>query len=202
MPTATATKPIQYYFKGRDEVVRSVTRSDPIGETSDANDISILDANFLEENPEVRIWMPTTTFQITSQVVSPYLQSVAISRQYHGSCFVSDQRSKETYEQPILTNFFIFKDFWAVAKNLRGKTQLRELLLETYFKLTEYFDDHSQYVLEISRDVYEPEGEELFLRIVSRNGIERNLELLARFETDWWFERTGHFVGSPIVMLG
>lgn len=101
----------------------------------------------------------------------------------------------------IISNLYIYRNFYKITEYLTKNPQIEELLLETYFKLREYFGNETQINLELTTDIYEPEEEQLFIRIPVENTIDKLIEKLDNFEKDWWFERTGFIIDSPIVTL-
>lgn len=161
----------------------------------------VLDSEFLHDYVQANVWTPEKYLPKTYQGREARVWAIAHSTESLGSIFVSTPYFQITSETPVLKQLFVYQDFWAVDGFLRGKPALRQLLFETYLKLREYFNDDAQFILEVSRDVYEPADEELYLWIQSKSSLRRKLDTLNRFEIEWWFERTGYFVGSPVVML-
>lgn len=108
---------------------------------------------------------------------------------------------KRTTVENKISRLFNYRNYLTVEAYITKNPHLRELLFETYYKILDYFGSDSNLVLEYLADLYEPEFGQLFLYIKSNQAMEKSIALLEKFETEWWFERTGYVINSPIVTL-
>lgn len=165
-------------------------------------DLNILEAEFLEvkENP-IRVIKDIPESAISSkQSFNKVNETISeIIKTISGSLFKRTEiQAKETIR---LSDLFIYRDFWAVKNYLNRNGQLRELLFETHYKLKNYFGNSAQFILELVPDIYEPNFEQLYIRVISNQVITKSLEILDNFENDWWFERTAYFINSPVILI-
>ncbi len=198
---ANIRPPHQFFtFPGSLGIIAPSSAKTPIRRIDDS---SILDAEILEEAAPEPKWKLETVFPTDSLTAAHIAPQLLIGKEIFSDSIQAPYGFiSQTFESDGLSDLYIFNDFWDVSNHLRGRLDLHQLLRETYYKLLEYFSADSQFVLEISRDIYEPSEEQLFLRIVNRSSTSRNLDSLEKFEENWWFERTGFFVGSPVITVG
>lgn len=167
----------------------------------DDDDLSILEAEFLEpEENKIEIFKRISNNNIaTSKAVSKIPEEILEVNKILGSYKGTTEINAKTNIR--LSNLFIYRDYWSIKNYLSANFQLRDLLFVTYYKLKEYFDDNSEFMLELVPDIYEPSFEQLYIRVISNQDINKSLEILDKFENDWWFERTAYFINSPVITL-
>lgn len=166
------------------------------------NDFSILEAEFLEMK-ESPIRVKKETLQPTESSQQSSLEIVEDILEINKTLSGSFQKKTElnAKENVRLSNLFIYRNFWQVKNYLDANLQLQDLLFETFYKLKSYFGNKAQFILEQVPDIYEPNFEQLFIRVISNQDINKCLDILDSFENEWWFERTGYFINSPVITL-
>ena len=165
-------------------------------------DISILEAEFLEpKENSVQIFKRTSEIKIATLRTIPQIieEIFEINKILSGS--YRNKTEINAKENIRLSNLFIYRDYWSVKQFLTANMQLRDLLFETYYKLKEYFGISSEFILELIPDIYEPNFEQLFIRVIFKEDFKKGLEILDLFEKDSWFERTAYLLNSPVITL-
>jgi hypothetical protein len=169
---------------------------------ADDDDLSILEAEFLEpKENQVKIFKRISNSNIaTSKSVSEILEEILeINKILLVSCEGKTEINAKANIR--LSYLFTYRGYWSVKNYLSTNIQLRDLLFETYFKLKDFFGDNAEFILELVRDIYEPEFEQLFIRVIFNQDFNKGLEILDSFEKKWWFERTAYFLNSPVITL-
>jgi len=101
----------------------------------------------------------------------------------------------------IIKSLYAFIDFNQVNTHIRESTGLQFLLVETFYKLQEYFGDNADFVLDYQTDIYDNGSKQLFIRVSPKMTLENSLDKLDSFESDWYIERTAYILESPVVTL-
>lgn len=103
--------------------------------------------------------------------------------------------------EKIVRSLYAFADFEKVNTNIRESAGLQFLLIETFYKLQEYFGDNAEFVLDYQTDEFDNGSKQLFIRVSSQMTLEKSLDKLDSFESDWYIERTAYILDSPVVTL-
>lgn len=101
----------------------------------------------------------------------------------------------------IVRSLYAFADFEKVDSYIRESAGLQFLLVETFYKLQEYFGDNAEFVLDYQTDEFDNGSKQLFIRVSSQTTLEKALDKLDSFESDWYVERTAYILDSPVVTL-
>jgi hypothetical protein len=101
----------------------------------------------------------------------------------------------------IIKSLYAFIDFNQVNTHIRESARLQFLLVETFYKLQEYFGNEAEFVLDYQIDNYDNGSKQLFIRVSTKMTLENSLDKLDSFESDWYIERTAYILESPVVTL-
>ncbi len=103
--------------------------------------------------------------------------------------------------EKIIRSLYAFVDFNQVNTHAKESAKLQFLLVETFYKLQEYFGNEAEFVLDYQTDNYDNGSKQLFIRVSTKMTLENSLDKLDSFESDWYIERTAYILESPVVTL-
>ncbi len=103
--------------------------------------------------------------------------------------------------EKIIKSLYVFIDFNQVNTHIRESAGLQFLLVETFYKLQEYFGNDAEFVLDYQTDIFDNGSKQLFIRVSPKMTLENSLDKLDSFEADWYIERTAYILESPVVTL-
>lgn len=84
--------------------------------------------------------------------------------------------------EKIVGSLYAFVDFEKVDSYIRESTGLQFLLIETFYKLQEYFGDDAEFILDYQTDVFDNGSKQLFIRVTSKTALKNSLKSLDSFE--------------------
>jgi len=103
--------------------------------------------------------------------------------------------------EKVIKSLYAFIDFNQVNTHIRESARLQFLLVETFYKLQEYFGNDAEFVLDYQTDNFDNGSKQLFIRVSTKMTLENSLNKLDSFESDWYIERTAYILESPVVTL-
>ena len=103
--------------------------------------------------------------------------------------------------EKVIKSLYAFIDFNLVNTHIRESARLQFLLVETFYKLQEYFGNDAEFVLDYQTDNFDNGSKQLFIRVSTKMTLENSLDKLDSFEADWYIERTAYILESPVVTL-
>jgi hypothetical protein len=137
--------------------------------------------------------MQTQTLENKAEIITPY-NDVAelIDREIHGEMLERINFLAREYEinnpsevaKFLLENFFLF-----------------DLLKEVPGKIREYFGEKQKTVLKISYEPEYPNAAELWVEILTELSAKDAMQILDRFDEEWWFEKVEKSHGRLNITL-
>ncbi len=117
----------------------------------------------------------------TSAVASHLFQSNW--RRGAGSTALEQEKSIE-----VLADLYTFRDYVQVANFLRQNPFLIGLLMRAYKEVQRYFGFNVEVALEVFTDPEAETEQELFALIQARLPLQEDIDLLERFNEEWWLD--------------
>jgi hypothetical protein len=105
-------------------------------------------------------------------------------------------------QSPIreVENLFTLRDRSSVLDFLSAYPALANVLVETFFKIKEYFPTATLW-LEVSTDPDEPYNTQLLVSVTTDLSTEEADTHLQQFDKDWWLDEMVHAQGKLCIIL-